>query len=158
MDWRLKPDCLWLKTVSRRRRYVKSRLKTVGYTGGMTSPGPDRFASRRLADALRAEIANGTYPPGSRMPSYRQLRDLHHVAQNTAQAAVRLLAAEGLVDIRPARGAYVRENADGAGGQDLHAELASLQAALRRSQHELTEAEKTVASLLNRHRIGERTD
>ena len=83
---------------------------------------------------------------------------LHHVAQNTAQAAVRLLAAEGLVDIRPARGAYVRENADGAGGQDLHAELASLQAALRRSQHELTEAEKTVASLLNRHRTGERAD
>ena len=43
------------------------------------------------------------------MPSYRQLRDAHHVAQNTAQAAVRLLAAEGLVEIRPARGAYVRE-------------------------------------------------
>jgi DNA-binding FadR family transcriptional regulator len=124
----------------------------------MTSPGPDRFASRRLADALKAEIRNGTYPPGSRMPSYRELRDLHHVAQNTAQAAVRLLAAEGLVDIRPARGTYVRENADTTGGQDLHAELASLQAALRRSQHELTEAEKTVASLLNRHPIRERGD
>jgi DNA-binding FadR family transcriptional regulator len=123
----------------------------------MTSP-PDRFASRRLADALKAEITNGTYPPGSRMPSYRQLRDLHHVAQNTAQAAVRLLAAEGLVDIRPARGAYVRGNADAAGGRDLHAELASLQAALRRSQQELTEAEKTVASLLNRHGTGERAD
>ena len=124
----------------------------------MTAPGPDRFVSRRLADALKAEIRNGTYPPGSRMPSYRQLRDLHHVAQNTAQAAVRLLAAEGLVDIRPARGAYVRENADGAGDQDLHAELASLQAALRRSQQELTEAERTVASLLNRHSAGERAD
>jgi DNA-binding transcriptional regulator YhcF (GntR family) len=92
------------------------------------------------------------------MPSYRQLRDVHHVAQNTAQAAVRLLAAEGLVDIRPARGAYVRENAKGAGGSDLHAELASLQAALRRSKEELTEAEKTVASLLSRHGVRERAD
>jgi DNA-binding FadR family transcriptional regulator len=92
------------------------------------------------------------------MPSYRQLRDLHHVAQNTAQAAVRLLAAEGLVDIRPARGAYVRGNADGAGGSDLRAELASLQAALRRSKQELTEAEQTVASLLARHGTGERAD
>ena len=89
------------------------------------------------------------------MPSYRQLRDTHHVAQNTAQAAVRLLASEGLVDIRPARGAYVRENADGAGGSDLHAELARLQAALRRSKQELTEAENAVASLLARHDTGE---
>jgi len=121
----------------------------------MTSPGPDRFASRRLADALRAEIRKGTYPPGAQMPSYRQLRDVHHVAQNTAQAAVRLLAAEGLVEIRPARGAYVRENADAAEGSDLHAELASLQAALRRSKQELAEAEKAVASLLARHGTGE---
>ena len=120
----------------------------------MTSPGPDRFASRRLADALRAEIRNGTYPPGARMPSYRQLRDVHHVAQNTAQAAVRLLAAEGLVEIRPARGAYVRENPDE--GSDLHAELASLQASLQRSRQELTEAESTVAALLARHVTGER--
>lgn len=117
----------------------------------MTSPGPDRFASRRLADALRAEIKNGTYAPGARMPSYRQLRDAHHVAQNTAQAAVRLLAAEGLVDIRPARGAYVCENSDAAESSDLHTELASLQATLRRSKQELTAAEDAVASLLARH-------
>jgi DNA-binding FadR family transcriptional regulator len=120
----------------------------------MTPPGPDRFASRRLADTLRAEIRNGTYPPGAQMPSYRQLRDVHHVAQNTAQAAVRLLAAEGLVEIRPARGAYVRENPDE--DPDLHAELASLQAILQRSRQDLTEAESTVAALLARHVTGER--
>jgi DNA-binding FadR family transcriptional regulator len=122
----------------------------------MTSPGPDRFASRRLADTLRAEIRIGTYPPGARMPSYRQLRDVHHVAQNTAQAAVRLLAAEGLVEIRPARGAYVREDPDTDEGSDLQAELASLQASLQRSRQELTEAESTVAALLARHVTGER--
>jgi DNA-binding transcriptional regulator YhcF (GntR family) len=89
------------------------------------------------------------------MPSYRQLRDVHHVAQNTAQAAVRLLAAEGLVDIRPARGAYVCENTDAAEGSNLRAELVSLQATLRRSRQQLTEAEKTVAGLLARHLTGE---
>lgn len=117
----------------------------------MTSPGPDRFASRRLADILRTEIKNGTYPPGTRMPSYRQLRDLHHVAQNTAQTAVRMLAAEGLVDIRPASGAYVRENADTDERSSLQAELASLQTVLRRSRKQLAEAENAVAGLLARH-------
>ena len=145
-----------IKTVISRRRGVKYRLKTGSYTGVMTSPGPDRFASRRLADALRAEIRNGTYPPGAQMPSYRQLRDVHHVAQNTAQAAVRLLAAEGLVHIRPARGAYVRENPDTDNSSDLQVALASLQAILQRSRQELTEAESTVAALLARHVTGER--
>ncbi len=92
------------------------------------------------------------------MPSYRQLRDVHHVAQNTAQAAIRLLAAEGLVDIRPARGVYVREDAGAAAGSDLHAELTALQGALRRSKQELTDAEKTVASLLAGHGTRERAD
>ena len=78
------------------------------------------------------------------------------MAQNTAQAAVRLLAAEGLVDIRPARGAYVRENPGTDDGSDLHAELASLQAILQRSRQELTAAESTVAALLARHVTGGR--
>jgi DNA-binding FadR family transcriptional regulator len=124
----------------------------------MTAPDPDRFASRRLADILRAEIRNGTYLPGTRMPSYRQLRDMHHVAQNTAQAAVRLLAAEGLVEIQPARGAYVREPTQSDKSPNLRAELASLQASLRRSKQELAEAENTIASMLARHLSGEQAN
>jgi DNA-binding FadR family transcriptional regulator len=124
----------------------------------MTPPGPDRFASKRLADALRAEIMNGTYPPGTRMPSYRQLRDMHHVAQNTAQAAVRLLAAEGLVEIQPARGVYVRETTQPDKSSNLRAELASLQAAVRRSKQELAEAENTIASMLARQFNGEQAN
>jgi DNA-binding FadR family transcriptional regulator len=115
----------------------------------VTHPNANRTASRQLADALRAQIAGGAYPPGSKIPSYRQLRDSHHVALNTAQAAIRMLAADGLVEIRPARGAYVRDGADG-DGLTLRAELAGLQAVLRRSKHDLAEAETTVASLLAR--------
>lgn len=80
------------------------------------------------------------------------------MAQNTAQAAVRMLAAEGLVEIRAARGAYVREGTDAGQGRDLHAELTSLQATLQRSRQDLTDAESAVASLLARHFTGEQAN
>lgn len=115
----------------------------------MARPETDGHASRQLAAALRAEIERGAYPPGAKIPSYRQLRDAHHVALNTAQSAIRILAAEGLVEIRPAQGAYVRDNADGS-EPTVRAELAEVQAALRRSRQDLGAAEKRVAGLLAR--------
>jgi DNA-binding FadR family transcriptional regulator len=115
----------------------------------VTHPSADRTASRQLADTLRAQIAGGAYPPGSKIPSYRQLRDSHHVALNTAQAAIRMLAADGLVEIRPAKGAYVRGVPDGK-NLTLRAELAAIRAALRRSKRDMAAAETAVASLLAR--------
>lgn len=115
----------------------------------MTHPSTDHPPRRQLADALRAQIADGAYPPGSKLPSYRQLRDSHRVALNTAQAAIRMLATEGLVEIRPASGAYVRSAPDGT-EPTLRAELADLQAVLRRSKQDLAAAETAVASLLAR--------
>ena len=115
----------------------------------MTHPSTDHTTSRHLADTLRAQIAADAYPPGSKLPSYRQLRDSHHVALNTAQAAIRILAADGLVEIRPASGAYVLGAPDGTDLR-LRAELADLQAVLRRSKQDLAAAETAVASLLAR--------
>ena len=123
--------------------------RTDGYTWLVTHPSTDHTPSRQLADTLRAQITDGAYPPGSKLPSYRQLRDSHHVALNTAQAAIRMLAADGLVDIRPASGAYVRGAPDDS-EPTLRAELAGLQAVLRRSRHDLAAAETAVASLLAR--------
>jgi DNA-binding FadR family transcriptional regulator len=110
---------------------------------------PDRRASRQLADALRADIEAGAYEPGSKLPSYRQLRDTQGVALNTAQAAIRLLAAEGLVEIRPASGAFVCDSAHSQ-APSVRAELEDLQAALRRGRRELAQAESTVTGLLAR--------
>jgi DNA-binding FadR family transcriptional regulator len=115
----------------------------------VADPETERTASKQLADALRADIERGIYPTGTKIPSYRQLRDLHHVALNTAQSAIRMLAAEGLVEIRPAQGAYVRDSADGA-GPTLRAELADIQAALRHGRRDLAAAEKRVTGLLAR--------
>lgn len=121
----------------------------------MAHPETDRNASKLLADALRAQIEEGAYPPGGKIPSYRQLRDDHHVALNTAQAAIRMLAAEGLVEIRPSKGAYVRTATD-SDTPTVRAELTSLQAVLRRNSKDLAAAEKQLASLLARLPANER--
>lgn len=130
---------------------MRVRLNTVGY-GCRVAQELDRFASHRLAGVLRTEISSGACPPGSRIPSYRQLREAYQVALNTAQAAIRMLAAEGLVDIRPARGAYVRDNTPGGDDRTLRGELADLRAALQRTKDQLGAAESMVAALLSRLR------
>ena len=116
----------------------------------MAEPDADRHASRRLATTIKADIAEGRYPAGTRLPSYRQLRDEHGVALNTAQAAIHILAAEGLVEIRPAKGAFVCDDASSRQQPVLQSELADLQAVLRRSRQDLTAAENAVATLIAR--------
>jgi DNA-binding FadR family transcriptional regulator len=133
---------------------IRVRLRTFGYRGGMMW-NLDRFAGPRLADVLQAKIINGTCPPGSRIPPYRKLRIAHGIALNAAQAAIRIPAAEGLMEIRPASGAYVRDSACDDDGQTLRAELASIRAALRRSKEDPDAAESRVAVLLSRLRSEE---
>ena len=66
-----------------------------------------------------------------------------------------MLDAEGLVEIRPARGAYVRDHACDGDGPTLRTELADVRAALRRSKEDLEAAESRVAVLLSRLRSDE---
>ena len=61
-----------------------------------------------LADALRHEILDGELAPGSRLRE-RELCEAYGVARHTLRAALRALAAEGLVKIEPHRGAHVVE-------------------------------------------------
>ena len=115
----------------------------------MADRDDERLPSRRVASLLRAEIEEGTrYPPGRKLPSYRQLADRYDVATNTAAAAVQLLAKEGLVTIRPASGAYVCVR--GEAEPDVQGELTKIRAQLHRSRSELDDAEKALAHLLNR--------
>lgn len=60
-----------------------------------------------LADALAAEIREGTYAPGDRLPSVRRLRDQHGVSLSTVLEACRVLEDRGLVRARPQSGHYV---------------------------------------------------
>jgi GntR family transcriptional regulator len=55
---------------------------------------------RRLADALRDEIAQGSYPRGTRLPSEHELAAQHGVARGTVRQALATLRAEGSIAIR----------------------------------------------------------
>jgi DNA-binding GntR family transcriptional regulator len=97
---------------------------------------------------LRADIEAGKYEPGAKLPSHRQLEEAYGVARNTVAAALKVLQAEGLVDVRPNSGAYVRDP-DAPRTQDVRGELVELQDQLHRTKRELTAAQKRVASMLD---------
>lgn len=63
----------------------------------------------QIADDLTARIEAGEYPPGERIPSYRQLGEMYSVHWTTAAKSVSLLRDRGLVVGAPGRGVYVAE-------------------------------------------------
>ncbi|MFF4367270.1 GntR family transcriptional regulator [Streptomyces sp. NPDC001594] len=56
---------------------------------------------------LRQRIADGTYPPRSRVPSVVQLTEEFGIAAATAQKALRALRTEGLTYTEPGLGSFV---------------------------------------------------
>ncbi len=76
----------------------------------MTSDKDDRRPpSRRIADDLRAQIGDGTFGAGGKLPSERDLAARYGTARNTAKEAVDILRREGLVIARHGAGAFVRK-------------------------------------------------
>ncbi|WP_344336610.1 PLP-dependent aminotransferase family protein [Brevibacterium salitolerans] len=62
-------------------------------------------SSERIAEALRTWIS--TAPAGAKLPSTRALVAQHSASPVTVQQALRLLAAQGLVETRPGAGTFV---------------------------------------------------
>lgn len=62
---------------------------------------------RQVAEILRARIAEGTYPPGSRMPSVVDLVAEFDIATVTAQKVMRALREEGAIRTEMGMGSYV---------------------------------------------------
>lgn len=70
---------------------------------------PDQpFPYARIADALRADILAGRLGPGQRLPSERELAELHQTTRPTVRKAIAVLRADGLVLTEQGRGAFVR--------------------------------------------------
>ncbi|MCT2589370.1 GntR family transcriptional regulator [Streptomyces sp. N2-109] len=65
---------------------------------------------RQVADALRREIDNGDYPPGSRLPSESELSARFSASRNTVRAGLNLLVTEGLVSSSQGLGYEVRKH------------------------------------------------
>ncbi|XMN04638.1 GntR family transcriptional regulator [Streptomyces griseobrunneus] len=77
-----------------------------------TVPKPGTLR-RRVYDGLESLLADtDTYPPGTRLPTYRALRQRYGVAQAVVGAAMEALASQGRVWIRPPQGVFVRGEGD----------------------------------------------
>jgi DNA-binding GntR family transcriptional regulator len=63
---------------------------------------------RQIAAVLRDRIESGEYQPGQRLPSINALMQEYGVAHLTANKALRLLITEGLAEVSPGMGYYVK--------------------------------------------------
>jgi GntR family transcriptional regulator len=61
----------------------------------------------QIESALEATIAEGTWPPGARLPSEDSLIERFTVSRTTIRTAIQSLIARGLVEIRRGRGTFV---------------------------------------------------
>jgi DNA-binding transcriptional regulator YhcF (GntR family) len=64
------------------------------------NPRGDRPLYQQLADILRGEIVNGSFSPGSFLPSEQTLCNDHDVKLTTVRRAMAILRQEGLVSTR----------------------------------------------------------
>src|SRR5690348_10168469 len=78
----------------------------------MIDPDSDRARYLQLADALRAQIATGELPPGSRLPSEKTLEQETGLNRSTIRRSIEILRSEGLVVVRHPHGTFVREHGE----------------------------------------------
>jgi len=64
----------------------------------------------QVAEELRKRISQGTYAPGTRVPSVIQLSEEFGIAQATGQKVLRALREEGLIYTIPGLGSFVVED------------------------------------------------
>lgn len=77
---------------------------------------PPRWMTyEQIADDLAERIATGEYPPGSRLPSNRELAALYSVSTATIERVQIVLRERGLTVGYPGRGVFVRGDASSQG-------------------------------------------
>ena len=65
--------------------------------------------AERLANLIGQQISDGVYQPGDKLPSLRELAQLHRYAKNTVVSAFDLLVSRGMVEPRRGSGFYVSQ-------------------------------------------------
>lgn len=83
--------------------------RTPRKTSGSAAPGSTIAGT--LAASLERQIAEGAFKAGEKLPSLRELAELHGYAKNTVVAAFELLVERGIVEPRRGSGYYVLEAA-----------------------------------------------
>lgn len=69
----------------------------------------------QIADVILRRIKDGTYPPGSKIPSVVQIATEFEVANSTAQRAMEAVRAEGLTRSEAGMGTFVLTEEEHAG-------------------------------------------
>ncbi|MES2071748.1 MAG: FadR/GntR family transcriptional regulator [Pseudomonadota bacterium] len=64
------------------------------------------------AASMTAEITNGHWPLGERIPIEPRLAELLQVSRGTVREAVKMLVSQGMLEVRQGSGTYVRAVAD----------------------------------------------
>lgn len=72
----------------------------------------DRPKWEQIVEVIQQRIADGTYPPRTRVPSVQQIVEETGVAVDTAQKALRALRDSGLTYTVRGMGSFVAERPD----------------------------------------------
>lgn len=65
------------------------------------------YLYEHITNDLRAKIKNGEYPPGSKLPSRRELCEMYGCSEAPVMRAMWILQHEGLVTSLTGSGSYV---------------------------------------------------
>ncbi|WP_030447949.1 winged helix-turn-helix domain-containing protein [Actinocatenispora sera] len=87
-------------------------------------PDDPRSPAQQIANALRAAILTGRFPPGNKLPSQNDLAARYNVARETVKRALAQLHAEHLTVSRQGSGVFVRQRTERAVGLRPHIEAA----------------------------------
>lgn len=83
----------------------------AAYLGLVMEFAPDEPRWRQVARIIRARIEDGTYPPGTRVPSVAEMLEEFGIATSTGQKVHRGLRAEGLIQTQVGMGSFVTKSA-----------------------------------------------
>ncbi|MFV2083424.1 MULTISPECIES: winged helix-turn-helix domain-containing protein [Micromonosporaceae] len=70
---------------------------------------PPRYRYEQIADELEERIRAGEFPPGSRLPSRRELTEYYDVTEPVIDRAMQNLRVKGLTETLPGVGVFVAE-------------------------------------------------
>jgi GntR family transcriptional regulator len=62
----------------------------------------------QLTDIIKSRIKLGTYPPGTRLPSEREICEEFSISRTTVRETLRQLKKEGLIHVMAGRGAFIK--------------------------------------------------
>src|SRR6266481_5656046 len=71
------------------------------------NPGSALPLYAQVESILAASIADGTFPPGSRLPNEEELVERYGVSRTTIRQTIQNLVRRGLIEIRRGKGTFV---------------------------------------------------